>query len=64
MPDEPIFNINEEMYETLLEFQQQIEAGEVESPAETTQEPEHLGTTRESLENVYLAESDSKHPLE
>ncbi len=64
MPDEPIFNINEEMYETLLEFQQQIEAGEVESPAETTQDLEHLDTTRESLENVYLAESDSKHPLE
>lgn len=63
MPDEPIFNINEEMYETLLEFQKQIEEGEVESPAETTQE-QHLDTARESLENVYLAESDSKHPLE
>ncbi|MFE1747525.1 hypothetical protein [Coleofasciculus sp. H7-2] len=62
MPDEPIFNINEEMYETLLEFQQQIEEGEVESPAETTQE--QLDPTRESLENVYLAESDSKHPIE
>ncbi|MBD1898970.1 hypothetical protein NDI44_07190 [Trichocoleus sp. DQ-A3] len=64
MPEEPIFNINEEMYETLLEFQQQIEAGEVESPAGTTQEQENLDTARESLENVYLAESDSKHPLE
>lgn len=64
MPEEPIFNINEEMYETLLEFQQQIEAGEVESPTETAQEQEHLDTTREALENVYLAESDPKHPLE
>ncbi|MBD2741228.1 hypothetical protein [Coleofasciculus sp. FACHB-1120] len=62
MPDEPIFNINEEMYETLLEFQQQIEEGEVESSAETTQE--QLDTTRESLENVYLAQSGPKHPLE
>lgn len=47
MTDEPIFRITEELFQTLVEFQQEIE--------ESGDEPPKISI--ESLERAYLAES-------
>ena len=46
MTDEPIFKITEELFQTLVEFQQEIE--------ESGDEPPQISI--ESLERAYLAE--------